>query len=136
MTRLQRTRYVSGFTIVELLVVIVVIGMLAAITLMTYGGSQRHTAETVLQSDLKNAATLLSADNNFSNSYPATTAAADGGAGLPASVGTTYQYTYTAGTNSYFLTATTTARAGVGAFYITNTTTTPKPGACSGHTGG
>lgn len=43
-----------GFTIVELLIVIVVIGILAAITLVAYSGIQNKAHETSVQSNLKN----------------------------------------------------------------------------------
>jgi len=42
----------SGFTIVELLIVIVVIGILAAITIVAFNGVQNKAADTVVQSDL------------------------------------------------------------------------------------
>ena len=48
-----------AFTIVELLVVIVVIAILAAISIVAYTGIQRSAAETALKSDLRNAATEL-----------------------------------------------------------------------------
>jgi len=48
-----------GFTIVELLVVIVVIGVLAAITLVTYSGISQKAVVSALQSDLNNASTQL-----------------------------------------------------------------------------
>lgn len=131
MTRVSATRHPSGFTIVELVVVIVIIGMLTTLILIAYGGSQRRNAETVLQSDLQNSAARLSSDNNFTNSYPITATAADAGAGLPASNGTVYQYTYTAGDNSYCLSATSTARDGVTPYHITNLNTSPQEGVCS-----
>ena len=49
----------NGFTIVELLVVIVVIGILAAITIVSYSGITQRANEAVLQSDLDNASKIL-----------------------------------------------------------------------------
>lgn len=42
----------SGFTIVELLIVIVVIALLAAITIASYNGIQNRTHDTAVMSDL------------------------------------------------------------------------------------
>lgn len=46
----------KGFTIVELLIVIVIIGILAAITIVSYNGIQSRARETSLKSDLTNIA--------------------------------------------------------------------------------
>ena len=46
----------SGFTIVELLIVIVVIGILAAITIVAYNGVQNRANEVAVQSNLKDLA--------------------------------------------------------------------------------
>jgi len=48
-----------GFTIVELLVVIVVIGILAAITIVSYTGISQKATVASLQSDLNNSSKLL-----------------------------------------------------------------------------
>jgi len=72
--KLRRTSLVkSGFTIVELLVVIVVIGILAAITIVSYTGISNRAKVAALQSDLTNASTQLkiSQATNASGDYPA-----------------------------------------------------------------
>ncbi|WBT09865.1 prepilin-type N-terminal cleavage/methylation domain-containing protein [Corynebacterium sp. SCR221107] len=55
----------SGFTIVELLIVIVVIGILAAISIVAYNGIQNRANDTAVKNDLANMAKkihLASAD--------------------------------------------------------------------------
>lgn len=81
----------SGFTIVELLIVIVVIAILAAITLVAYNGIQQSARLATLQSDLTNNAKLLetSKTSSATDQYPADQAAAN----LRPSEGTTLVYT-------------------------------------------
>jgi prepilin-type N-terminal cleavage/methylation domain-containing protein len=59
-----------GFTIVELLVVIVVIGILAAISVVSYSGITQRAKTAVLQSDLNNAKTTLQLYQAEYGSYP------------------------------------------------------------------
>ena len=57
----------SGFTIVELLIVIVVIGILAAITVVAYNGIQERAQISTAQAELSNiakAAQLYYVENN------------------------------------------------------------------------
>ena len=72
-------RYKStGFTIVELLIVIVVIGILAAITIVAYNGIQERARFASMRSDitsLNKAILLYYADNG---SYPITPVGASG----------------------------------------------------------
>ena len=61
-----------GFTIVELLVVIVVIGILAGLTMVTYRGFRERAVITTLKSDLTNAANAMEIARIEANGYPAT----------------------------------------------------------------
>lgn len=60
----------QGFTIVELLIVIVVIGILAAITVVAFTGVQDRGHETALQSDLSNLAKKARAYHALEGRYP------------------------------------------------------------------
>lgn len=59
-----------GFTIVEVMIVVVVIAILAGVSTMAYNGWQKSTAEAVAKSDLLQAASLLKNYHNFNNGYP------------------------------------------------------------------
>ncbi|MDP3630641.1 MAG: prepilin-type N-terminal cleavage/methylation domain-containing protein [Actinomycetota bacterium] len=65
----------QGFTIVELLVVIVVIGILAAITIVSYTGINRQATIASLQSDLSSASRQLKMFKVDNGVYPATISA-------------------------------------------------------------
>ena len=54
-----------GFTIVELLIVVVVIAILAAITVVAYSGIQNRTNDTAVQSDLANIAQKYDLNSNY-----------------------------------------------------------------------
>jgi uncharacterized protein (TIGR02145 family)/prepilin-type N-terminal cleavage/methylation domain-containing protein len=118
----------KAFTIVELLIVVVVIAILAAISLVSYSGIQQSAAAVVLQSDLKQASTQLELDRMQTGTYPDYDSS---GTGIPKSDTTTYQYT-TNGT-TYCLSATSTT-AGSQAFHLDSTVGTPEDGVCTGHT--
>jgi prepilin-type N-terminal cleavage/methylation domain-containing protein len=59
-----------GFTIVELLIVIVVIGILAAITVVAYNGIQGRARDTHRTQDLKNIAKALELHKTAYGTYP------------------------------------------------------------------
>jgi len=86
----------KGFTIVELLVVIVVIGILTAIVIVSYGAWQTSTRTAQVKSDLSGAAQAMEAGRNFNNTtggYPATlsfTASSGVNLSLYSSVATSY----------------------------------------------
>lgn len=63
-------RWNSGFTIVELLVVVVVIGILAAITIVSFNGVISRAHETAVRSDVAGAVKTFEIYQISNNSYP------------------------------------------------------------------
>lgn len=124
--------YRSAFTIVELLIVIVIIAILAAITIVAFTGIQQRAATTVVKSDLASAARQLGIEYAETGIYPGDDGVTTSANSLNKSTGTVYQYTRTG--NAYCLTATSTHN-GVPAFMISSDDTTPREGVCPGHTG-
>lgn len=115
----KRSSSTEAFTIVELLIVIVVIGILAAITIISFNGISARASAAGVQSDLSAAARLLENAKTTSSTsgYPADQTAAQT-AGMNSSI------TYTAALGGYCATKSTTA-----AVYMI-TASNPKP-----HTG-
>src|SRR5665647_1799001 len=117
-----------GFTIVELLIVIVVIGILATLTIVAYTGIQDRAKTASLQSDLEQASKQLEIykfGTSTSEQYPASLAIA----ALKATSGNSYTYQVNnASPASYCLSE----FVGSTSYYITNTNTIPAEGTCSG----
>ena len=61
-----------GFTIVELMVIIAVLGILAGISIVSYTSWRSSAIKTALASDLSSAAGAMKQELNFKNAYPAT----------------------------------------------------------------
>lgn len=81
-----------GFTLVELLIVIVVIAILAAITIIAYNGVTQKAHAVALQSDLSNGGTALRMYQGVNGVYPSTIDAVNDGQGMKASSGDTFSY--------------------------------------------
>lgn len=113
-----------GFTIVELLVVIVVIGVLAAITVVSYTGVSNKATVASIQSDLSVAAQKLKMYYTENSSYPTSMSysgnlfcptPADTRYCLQASAGNTYAYN-SSGPNLFTLIL---SHSGVSSYQIT-----------------
>jgi prepilin-type N-terminal cleavage/methylation domain-containing protein len=70
MLRKKIDLYNRGFTVVELLVVIVIISILVGIILVTREGWQARSAESTVKSDLLTAMSSMNSAKNFGNAYP------------------------------------------------------------------
>jgi len=117
----------KAFTIIELLIVIVVIAILAAITIVAYNGITQQARTITLISDLDNGYKQLKIDQITNGTYPANISAANNGLGLKASTGTSYRYAVNNATNpqTFCLSANNGA-----VFYMVTESITPTLGTC------
>jgi len=117
----------AGFTIVELLVVVVVIGILAAITIVSYNGITNRAVESSMQSDLQNSATTLALEQTQSGSYPSDPSSLNNGRGLPASGDNSLSYSSEGSEYCVTVTSPRTSKT----FFITSTTGQVNTGSCT-----
>jgi len=117
----------KGFTIVELLIVVVVIAILAAITIVAYNGVRSRAVESTLKIDAENASKLLANDLTTTGSYPAAGAQANSGKGLPTSNGNTYNYTPNNGSNPAGYSLTYSNPSSKNSYIVTNLNSVPTP---------
>jgi uncharacterized protein (TIGR02145 family)/prepilin-type N-terminal cleavage/methylation domain-containing protein len=114
-----------GFTIVELLIVIVIIAVLAAITTAVFNGIRERANESLIKDGLAKVTRQLELDKVTRTSYALLLA--DVNAGSTNGV----QYQYTSDGNTYCITATKDTLS-----MFKNNGQQPEKGACTGHTSG
>jgi prepilin-type N-terminal cleavage/methylation domain-containing protein len=117
-----------GFTIVELLIVVVVIAILAAITIVSYNGIQNRAKQSAAQSSAKQAFTKVqSYAIQNADQYPATLSSV----GINDADSTTFQYSVnnTSNPKTFCITATSSNSS----YSVSNELSTPKVGGCPGH---
>lgn len=116
-------RHSSAFTIVELIIVIVVIGIIAGITVMSYAAITTDAAKQSLQTDLQGAASQLTRYKADNGGYPSTLDATD----IASTSTTAFDYMYLPVTGGYCLSAS----AGDMSFHMSDSDAEPREGACS-----
>ena len=122
----QLSNHRRGFTIVELLIVVVVIAILAAITIVAYNGIQNRTKMSAAQSAVSQAnRKILAYAVDNAEMYPPSLAAA----GITDTRGLEYTYSNTVSPRTYGVTATN----GNFSYYISSTTAQPTSGGYIGH---
>lgn len=115
----------SGFTIVELLIVVVVIAILAAITIVSFNGISKRAAESAVQADLKNASTQLGIKKVEGDTYPTPNLPDD----IKASEGNSFEYTSDGTT---FCLSVIPGSSSVSAYHVTSNGSITE-GTCEGH---
>jgi len=119
----KRRKANQGFSIIELVVVVTIIGVLATVVGVNYGNWQDTATATELKSDLLNIASTAESYRTFNNAYPTS---------VPSSIKVSSGITVTGGSSDgkNFCYEATSSRASDITYYIDNSTS--KSGAMSG----
>jgi len=123
---MNKNKKYTGFTIVELLIVIVVIGILAAITIVAFNGIQERARATAASSALEQISKKITLWHVENSAYPTPANLAAVGVVDTPTISYLYTVDNTASPQSYCVTATTGTTS-----YFVNNTNTPLVGTCA-----
>lgn len=115
----------GGFTIVELLVVIVVIGIIAGITIVSYTAITNNAKKQTAKTDAQTMAAQLTKYKSENGTFPANLSSLSSSF----SVDSSFQYTYDSTAGTYCLTA---SVEGASA-YVRSGNSNAQEGGCPGH---
>jgi len=121
-----RYSFKPAFTIVELIVVIVVLGILAGIVIAGYGNWRTSVAKKAVQSDLQMVAAAMEGAKNFENGYPTSLPSS-----FKASSNVTITY-YSGSASDYCIDGVSTVNSSVRFFIDTTKGKKPISGTCVG----
>jgi len=118
----------SGFTLVELLVVIAVIGILTGIGIVAFTTTRHNAIASTMQSDLRGAVSALKQYYLQNGSYPTDPTVVDNGHGLVASGDNHYSYTPLNSNHNYCLVISSSGTPDT--YHVTDAVPAPAIGGC------
>lgn len=115
----------SGFTIIEVVVVLVVIGILSIILIVSYSSIQTTARKQAAEADAQGIASALTKHKSTKGTYPASL---DELTSKPKTE-SSFQYAYNAANDTYCLTSSVKGAS----VYVVSGNSKPKDGGCPGH---
>jgi len=122
----------QGFTIVELLIVVVVIAILAAITIVAYNGVTKRAAESAMQTSIKQIGTSIGVYKIDNSTYPSSLAVLGIDESLYSNKDSLWAYTTTGET----FCLSTGSKTSSSTYHISDANGAPTTGLCGDHTVG
>ena len=128
MTRISPRYALSrGFTIVELIIVVLIIAILATITVVAYHAVQDSAADAAVLSDLDAAYSQLATEFQQTGHFPDDASGVNGGEGFAVSEGNTIDYLKS---GDWYCLQVSSSREGIGPVHQTSSTSSAQKGAC------